>query len=181
MKELFFNTLGIQIGVSIIILLMLLSRRFMKKRYVAKMRYWIWLALAIRLILPFDLLSVPSTEPIVNIGISDTVIFQNKVPDTVTPITPNIIADPSIEENTGANTQTPVTDNKSPSGVTTPAKEPASPIYFTDVLLSIWVIGAIIAVIITMLSYIYAKVHIRRFSRPAIFAKSALNTVKILK
>ena len=55
MKYLFDNIVSIQVGVSIAIVLMLLFRKILKNHYVAKLRYWMWLIILIRLCIPFDL------------------------------------------------------------------------------------------------------------------------------
>ncbi len=55
MKELFTNIISIQPGVIIAILLLIISRSVIKRRYVAKLRYWLWLVVALRLALPLDI------------------------------------------------------------------------------------------------------------------------------
>ena len=55
MKELFTNMLTIQPGVIIAILLLIVSRSVIKRHYVAKLRYWLWLVVAVRLMLPVDI------------------------------------------------------------------------------------------------------------------------------
>lgn len=71
MKELFNNIISVQLGASIAIVLLLLSRRIMKKRYVAKLRYWLWLIIAIRLCIPVDInIQLNRTAP-VNVPVQD--------------------------------------------------------------------------------------------------------------
>jgi len=55
MKELFTNIISIQPGVIMAILLLIASRSVIKRRYVAKLRYWLWLVVALRLALPLDI------------------------------------------------------------------------------------------------------------------------------
>lgn len=52
MKELLLSVLEISLSTSLVILGLLLFSRLLNKRYVAKWKYYIWIALALRLVLP---------------------------------------------------------------------------------------------------------------------------------
>jgi bla regulator protein blaR1 len=54
MERLFISVLEISITTSIVILILKLLSSFLNKRYVAKWKYWIWMALAVRLVIPMD-------------------------------------------------------------------------------------------------------------------------------
>lgn len=54
MEQIFFNMMGITITISIIVIILLLLSSYLDERYAVKWRYFIWLILAIRLILPVD-------------------------------------------------------------------------------------------------------------------------------
>ena len=54
MTRLFLSVLEISISVSLIVLVLLVAAPFLNKRYAAKWKYWIWLFLALRLIIPFS-------------------------------------------------------------------------------------------------------------------------------
>ena len=54
MTHLFLSVLEISISVSLIVLVLLVAAPFLNKRYAAKWKYWIWLFLALRLIIPFS-------------------------------------------------------------------------------------------------------------------------------
>ena len=72
MTHLFLSVLEISISVSLIVLVLLTAAPFLNKRYAAKWKYWIWLFLALRLVIPFsgtdvqtvfsDLLQRPAQE-----------------------------------------------------------------------------------------------------------------------
>lgn len=72
MTHLFLSVLEISISVSLIVLVLLAAAPFLNKRYAAKWKYWIWLFLALRLVIPFsgtdvqtvfsDLLQRPTQE-----------------------------------------------------------------------------------------------------------------------
>ena len=48
----FLSFLEISIPISLIIALLLLFTSFLNKRYAAKWKYWIWIVLALRLLIP---------------------------------------------------------------------------------------------------------------------------------
>lgn len=54
MTHLFLSVLEISISVSLIVLVLLAAAPFVNKRYAAKWKYWIWLFLALRLVIPFS-------------------------------------------------------------------------------------------------------------------------------
>ena len=62
MGSLFFYLVGISVTVSILVVLMLLLSSYLDERYPVKWRYFIWLILAIRLVIPFDLGFAPPLE-----------------------------------------------------------------------------------------------------------------------
>ncbi|KAI4448940.1 hypothetical protein C823_003469 [Eubacterium plexicaudatum ASF492] len=52
MTNMFLSFLEISIPISLIIALLLLFTSFLNKRYAAKWKYWIWIVLALRLLIP---------------------------------------------------------------------------------------------------------------------------------
>ena len=54
MQPIFFNIVGVSVTISIVVILLMLSSSFINGRYTVKWRYFIWLFLAVRLILPVD-------------------------------------------------------------------------------------------------------------------------------
>ncbi len=63
MHTIFFHLVGISITVSIVVVLLLLLSSYLDERYTVKWRYFIWLILAIRLMIPFDFgLTAPPLE-----------------------------------------------------------------------------------------------------------------------
>ena len=69
--------------VSIIIAIMLLLVPVMDKRYVAKARYFIWLIIAIRLLIPFDIWHSTDTPHLINADLPDFAIVRNDVLDYI--------------------------------------------------------------------------------------------------
>lgn len=54
MQSVFFNLVGVSITISIVIIFLLLLSSYLNDRYTVKWRYFLWLFLAIRLIIPMD-------------------------------------------------------------------------------------------------------------------------------
>ncbi len=55
MKSLFINIINVQFGVSVAIAVLILTRGFLKENYKASLRRSLWLIIALRLCLPFDI------------------------------------------------------------------------------------------------------------------------------
>lgn len=53
MTHIFLAVMEISISISLLIAVLLLLTPFLDRRYAAKWKYWIWIFLALRLILPF--------------------------------------------------------------------------------------------------------------------------------
>lgn len=63
MRSIFFNLAGISITISIVVVLILLLSSYLNERYSVKWRYFIWLILAVRLVIPLDFgLTAPPME-----------------------------------------------------------------------------------------------------------------------
>ena len=75
MANILTNMFENSITVSVIILILFLMRPFLSKRYTAKWRYGVWLALTIRLLVPFDI-EIPSFTAPVNIPVENKVVYQ---------------------------------------------------------------------------------------------------------
>lgn len=52
--DIFLSFLEISISVSLIIVLLMLLAPFLNKRYAAKWKYWIWIFIALRMVIPFN-------------------------------------------------------------------------------------------------------------------------------
>lgn len=63
MQSFFYNFAGVSITVSLVVILLLLLSSYLNERYVVKWRYFIWMILAVRLIIPVDFgLTAPPVE-----------------------------------------------------------------------------------------------------------------------
>ena len=65
MSSLFATWLAVSLSTAVIIALLLALSPLLAKRFTAKWKYWLWLILAVRLLLPFQLpLPQPAAEPV---------------------------------------------------------------------------------------------------------------------
>ena len=146
MKELFNNIISVQFGASIAIVFLLLSRRTMKKRYVAKLRYWLWLIIALRLCFPMDInIQLDRTAP-VNIPVSDYYISARQ-PQTDGKMTEfEIITADRLSSRPMENTEY---TQETPPVIST--------VSITDILYKIWLTVAVLLGAVSVVSYILAK------------------------
>jgi ABC-type glycerol-3-phosphate transport system permease component len=62
MESVFFHIVGVSVTISIVVVFLLLLSSYLNDRYTVKWRYFLWLFLAIRLMIPFDFgFSLPPT------------------------------------------------------------------------------------------------------------------------
>lgn len=146
MKELFNNIISVQFGASIAIVLLLLSRRVMKKRYVAKLRYWLWLVIALRLCLPVDInIRLNRTAP-VNVPVNDYYITAQLSQTEDRPTEFEIITADRLKM------QTPLENKR-----TTEIQPVVTTVSIADVLYKIWLMVALLLAMISAISYVLAK------------------------
>ena len=125
----------ITIPVSLIIASVLLLRPLFDKRYAAKLRYFIWLIIAIRLIFPYDIAFYHRPAPPVQITFPDAVLYSRPVNnDTDTVILPE-------GDDKQAETLPPSADDK-PVQVLPEAETPARLTVLEAVSL-IWICGTL--------------------------------------
>ena len=141
LEDLFMTFIGISVTTSLVVLLLKLSAGFFNKTYAAKWKYWIWLVLALRLIIPFNF-SFPSAPITVNIT------------DVPIPAVGNAAPVQQIAQNDTAGTIQAVTH----------------PHVFTliDVLILIWVIGGVLFLVYQIVGYfVFRKKAVRWGKEPA--------------
>lgn len=85
MQSIFFSMVGVSITVSIVVVILLLLSSFVNGRYAVKWRYFIWLILAIRLLIPVDF---GLTSPPVELDLTDREIFYSMDQDQLSKMAP---------------------------------------------------------------------------------------------
>ncbi len=155
MAQILLNMFENSIPVSVIILMLLLLRTVLNKRYTAKWQYWVWIVITVRLLIPFDI-SIPNFTSPISIPVDNYVVYQNPkseyAENDYAPITPEYDAEanPSVD-----NTEDDTADRK----LLYTASEALgkSTIALSDVLCAIWIFGAFLLLAVRAGGYIVAK------------------------
>ncbi|MBQ8598945.1 MAG: hypothetical protein IJ411_02365, partial [Oscillospiraceae bacterium] len=164
MEQIFLNILEVSLGGALVIALMLLVAPLAGKKFSAKWRYWIWLVLAIRLLLPLDF-NLPN--PLLTI----------EVPQQLT-VEQNVV--PKAEPENGflrEGTSTPAISTESTDGDIVVETEPISPIVgvetreawrptVLELLALVWLTGAVVSLIWQGVSYARWQRDCRLWNRP---------------
>ncbi len=172
----FFNSLlSVTAGASMLIVLVVALSALLGKRYSRKWRYWAWLFIAIRLVLPFD---IPLDTSIFTFSVPEESTYVSYVPEQnkagTTTNSDIIVMDTDKTENV---TQAPT----NPSPVTPPTTispsendhivipnipiedvvdvTPVKTISYTTILMVVWLIGVVTSMTI------YAVSHVRFLGR----------------
>lgn len=91
--NLFLNVIAISLSTSLIIIFLLIFAPFLNKRYAIKWKYLIWVVIAVRLIIPFNM-DIPFPQIVIDVPTEITVPIdtnnENNVP-TMSPIEPKPI------------------------------------------------------------------------------------------
>ena len=154
MANILTNMFENSISVSVIILILFLLRPFLSKRYTAKWRYGVWLALTIRLLVPFDI-EIPSFTAPVNIPVENKVVYQVSADSEYD----DVIMTPSKGEETDNITETPTADNQLKEKVfdTAASAMGKNTLAVADILAVVWVCGALLILSVRAGGYIIAK------------------------
>ncbi|MEF9969910.1 MAG: M56 family metallopeptidase, partial [Ruthenibacterium sp.] len=160
--------LQISIPVSVIIAVLALLHPFLRKRYAAKWRYWAWLLLALRLLLPFHF-DLPANAPIAPIQMQ----VPNRVIYTYTP--PAVLPETQM-----AQPQTP--NNVAPDSLVAPEVPVQMPAPRQISLVSLagigWLLGFAVLLLWNVFTYALAR---RKLLRSAIPAADIASTLDFLR
>ena len=155
-KQLMLDVLQTSIIMSVLVLAIGFLSPLFNKRYIAKMKYWVWLVIALRLLVPFQLSFMPVSAP-VNIPVVDYTVVEMPQPqiqpDTTTPYldeTPIVDPDPNpilndpipdnvLEQQPDVHTQQPdTTTSRADQSDAEPAAHIISAI---DIAIRVWLAG----------------------------------------
>ena len=158
--ELLTSYIEIIFPVSLIIAIMLLLVPVMDKKYVAKARYFIWLVLAVRLLIPFDIWHSADTQHLINADLPNFAIVRNDVLDYIEQqediAENNIIIDPSRQ-------------------LQKPAFAAFPRIVLHSVIEWVWSLGSIGLLVYFTVQYMFAKAKMKRLSLPDNDGQEMLN------
>ena len=146
------SVIKISATTSVIIFMLWILSPYLNKAYAAAWKYWIWLILALRLMIPFSL-SLPQAP------------MELKVPEAAFTSPVTIWEAPSAEPRPGLNAEAPK-----------PAAQPYESVVYNvtgkhnptavEILMFIWGLGAIVFLSYQFMGYISFKRHVLRWSSP---------------
>lgn len=135
------NVFAISLSMSAVILLLLIISPLLSKRYSAKWRYFVWLIIAIRLIIPVRI-ELPKAP--VNISVPNQTVYYRQEG------VPIMVADDSY---TYKVSDSPVSTDYTPV------------IAFQELLTVVWGIGAVVFFLYHIINYIIFKIKIKPYCK----------------
>ncbi|MCI8557578.1 MAG: hypothetical protein HFI19_07410 [Lachnospiraceae bacterium] len=144
LTNLFLSVLEISLSVSLIVAVLLIFSPLLNRRYASKWNYWIWIFLALRLVIPFHLIQ----------GQSVTALFQRKSPSTSVSkeTSPDIAPDETV--------LSPMTVELPPQ-LTAPillrTERSNIPITLLDIAALLWLAGCLCFLSVHLVSYLHYK------------------------
>lgn len=147
-EQIFTSLLEITLAISPIILLLLLASKVLAKVYSAKWRYWVWLVIAVRLLIPANL-SFPNAPVTVSAPVQNYQ-FVPKAPSTIV----------------SSNTVTAIVSPAAPSVSAVPT------INLFDIAILVWICGALLFLSFHFFSYFIFLKKAKRWKTPLISTKA---------
>lgn len=151
MANIFLTYLGISATVGIVVLIILLASPLINRRYAAKWKYYIWIFLAIRLLIPISGMyhKEPKIQPSAvssnTVCSSDTVVYE---PVGIPDVQPRRFVVEIPVGTAGQVTQTPDTNSVRPK------------LSLFDIVFSAWIAGIIIFTAVPLISCLHCKYRI---------------------
>ncbi|WMJ88631.1 M56 family metallopeptidase [Anaerocolumna sp. MB42-C2] len=142
LQEIFLNIINVSITTSILIGIIILMLPLFRKNYSAKWRYWVWLIIAVRLVIPFNLsIHNPPIEiatPAQSVDIKLTLHKPASIPAS------HYLMIPQTVKDTGTKESIPI----------------------TGIFATIWLSGFVLFILYYIGGYIVFRNSIKRFIRP---------------
>lgn len=154
MEKMFLTLLEISAGCAVVILIISLLSSVINRRFTAKWKYFIWIIIAVRLLVPFNP-SFDIGQPKIEVNIPNSSVT---VPS---------VQEPPLQEPPTATT--PPEDNEYTEPVTKPAQsqtKPAVTVDFGSVLWQFWLVGTAVFLGIHIGSYALFRKKLFRWARP---------------
>ena len=152
--NLFLNIIAISLSTSLIIIFLLAFAPFLNKRYAMKWKYLIWVGIAVRLIIPFNL-DIPFPQIVFDVPTEITVpLDTDYANDTQT----NLPIEPKpIQTNNGNIAKAPTRGDQKPIKIT-----------LLDIIAYVWLTGCLIFLSVHIFSFLHYK---RRITKKGIIVK----------
>ena len=145
LESVFLNVVEITMAVSLLILFLLALTPLLRRQYTAKWRYWAWMALAVRLLIPWNV-SLPSAP--VQVQISNRTVLPAPAAQTPAPAVPQI---------------------PSQAGQAVPGPSAAAAgggVTMVEILAAVWLAGTVLFLLWQAVSYGVFLRQLRRWRRP---------------
>ena len=168
MGKIFMTLLEISAGCSVVILIISLLSTIINRRFTAKWKYFIWLIIAVRLLVPFN--------PAFDIGQPK---FEVNLPNTsvVMPITQT----PPIEEQTPEFIPPAADSQTIPVAPVQPEQRTPVTVNLVQILEQLWLVGAVVFLGIHIGSYAVFKKRLFRWARPISRESRVFSTKEMLQ
>ncbi|MBD5393947.1 MAG: hypothetical protein HDR71_06685 [Lachnospiraceae bacterium] len=149
--DIFLSFLEISISVSLIIVLLMLLAPFLNKRYAAKWKYWIWIFIAFRLIIPFTGTNI---RAVVDIMLQkDT----KAIMETQAENTDNLPEQTAVPRRIMITVPTQMT-----APITMQYEKNSDPITILDIAAYIWLAGCLVFLSFHQISYLCFKGQVKK-------------------
>ncbi|MDE6627663.1 MAG: hypothetical protein K2K56_15045 [Lachnospiraceae bacterium] len=145
MTNMFLSFLEISIPISLIIAVLLLLTPFLNKRYAAKWKYWIWIVLALRLIIP---LGGNGGQPIADIQPQRETQTSSESEKTH----PDALADGTARGRVIVEIPAQIT-----TPIVTQPEKVGNSISMLDIIALVWMLGVLLLISVHLVSYFYYK------------------------
>ena len=158
MSDFLITLAEITLTMSAVILLLLLLGPILARRYAVRWRYWAWLAVAVRLLIPINL-SLPEA-PVQLETPPDRVVYT--APPNLSSPTP-VTTDFTPAVNTAAPVQPDVTQPETAAPTPQP---PVQSLTLSQVLFWVWLAGAVLLLLWHLIGYLRFQSYLRRWAKP---------------
>lgn len=161
LTEVFFTVLEISLSLSVVILLLLLISFRINKNYIAKWKYWIWLVIAIRLLLPFNL-TIPQAP--MQFEFPQSQVFTSPASTPIQPAEPSETVDAAMTSYELPN-DSPIQPGQ-PTNTTSPSVATTDRLTLSQLASLIWLAGIIVFLTYHAIGYHLFKKRALRWSYP---------------
>lgn len=158
MSDFLITLAEITLTMSAVILLLLLLGPILARRYAVRWRYWAWLAVAVRLLIPINL-SLP--EAPVQLETPPDRVVYTAPPNLSTPTPVTTDFTPAV--NTAAPVQPDVTQPETAAPTPQP---PVQSLTLSQVLFWVWLAGAVLLLLWHLIGYLRFQSYLRRWAKP---------------
>ena len=160
MSDFLITLAEITLTMSVVILLLLLLGPLLSRRYAIRWRYWAWLAVAVRLLIP------------VNFSLSQAPVQLETPPDRVVYTAPPSVTAPAPAGTPSGAVTAP--QDPAPAGSAVPgtgtdgpgAQPPARALTLSQVLFGVWLAGAAVLLAWHLVGFARFRRYLRRWARP---------------